>query len=679
MNSFLLSCRVQHERLAPAPHTFNYPVNTFLIDLAELPELDRKSRLFGYNSFRLTSLLDKDYLTDGDGSIRTKFASLMAANGLDIEERDTVFLVTSPRLLNYVFNPVCFYWVYREDRLIGCVAEVNNTFGEKHVYPLPGNGENGSFPAVYHADKTFHVSPFFDRQGEYEFLFCDIRKQLDVRVTLFREGEKTFEARLSEEGNRTILSDKNLLKTVLTRPFTSHLTFPRILWEAGKIHYGKKIGYNPKPKPISAMTIRHDTQVSMREKVAKKVVCRHLLKMSNGKLTIEMPDQDQIEIGGGGEGVAATIQVHSDSFFDQVLWHDDIGLGETYSKGIWDTPDLANVILFFLANRPVQNNRNPLNAISHKGIGIFQKVMHQIAPRNDEAGSRQNISAHYDLSNDLFSKFLDPTMTYSSALFKDPCSRDENFVAAQKRKNKLLAKKIDINENDHVLEVGCGWGGFAEQTALETGCRVTGVTVSEEQYKYAQKRIREAGLEDRVEIRLQDYRRITEDFDKIVSIEMLEAVGHDFHPEYFRCIDTLLKPSGLAVIQTITIQDSMYDRYRWGMDWIRKHVFPGGLLPSLTRICEVTAKETSLVVQNVDAIGLHYANTLRRWQDTFNGNWEEIAPLGFDEYFKRTWNYYMASCEAGFAYGHINNLQIVLSRVNPDSTHSCCYQSEQSF
>lgn len=673
MNSFLLSCRVQHERYSPTHHAFEYPVNTFLLDLDDLAELDDAYRLFGYNRFRLTSLFDMDYLTKEEGSIRTKFMALMQKNGLEIEAQDKVFLVTSPRLLNYVFNPVSFYWVYREDQHIGCVAEVNNTFGEKHVYPLPGSGEGESFPAMYHANKTFHVSPFFDRQGEYEFSFSDIREQMAVSVTLFREGTKTFEASLTEEKERTPISDASLLRTVLTRPFTSHLTFPRILWEAGKIHYGKKIGYNPKPDPISTMTIRHNTRSRFRDRIAKKILQKYLSSMSNGKLKIQLPDNKQLEFSGSNDGANATIQVHSESFFDQLLWHNDIGLGETYSKGVWDTPDLTEVIHFFLGNRGDISNRNFLHNLSDRAIGTFQRAVHQIAPQNDEAGSRQNIAAHYDLSNELFSQFLDSTMMYSSAIFSDPCDGEEDLTIAQKRKNRLLAEKIDISENDHVLEIGCGWGGFAEQVASETGCRVTAVTVSEEQYKFARERISEAGLEDNVEIRLQDYRKITEKFDKIVSIEMLEAVGHDFHTEYFRCIDRLLKPAGLAAIQTITIQDPLYNQYRWSMDWIRKHIFPGGLLPSLTRICEVTSRETSLIIQNVDAIGLHYANTLRRWRDRFNENWDKIHPLGFDDYFRRTWNYYLASCEAAFAYGHINNLQIVFSRANPLSTQRCCY------
>jgi cyclopropane-fatty-acyl-phospholipid synthase len=666
VNSFLLTCRVEHERFSPKPHVFEYPVHTCLLNLEDLPELDKRLYLFGHNKFRLASFLDQDYLSESPDEIRTKLKDILEKHKVIIKETDTIYLVTSPRLINYAFNPVSFYWVFREGTHIACLAEVNNTFGEKHVYPLPGAGENSKFPAIYHANKTFHVSPFFDRQGEYEFSFSDIRETLTASVSLNKDGQKVFEASIIEDGERRPLSDATLFQSTLRRPFTNHLTVPRILWEAGKIHYGKKIGYHPKPAPISPMTIRHSNATSISQRLAKRLVTHHLNGMTNGSLTLELPDKTELRFGKKPYEDGGRIKIHSQAFFTKVLLHGDIGLGEAYSDGLWDTPDIVEVLAFFLANRKVGNQSQAFmqNMVTRIG-GFFQHKVHQLAPRNDESGSRKNIAAHYDLSNELFSQFLDKTMTYSSGMFSNPRNLEESLIKAQKRKNRKLAEKIHIGPDDHVLEIGCGWGGFAEQIASEKGCRVTGVTVSEQQFHYAKNRIKQAGLEDRVEIRLQDYRRITDTFDKIISIEMLEAVGHDFHAEFFQRVDALLKPSGLAAIQTITIQDYHYNTYRWTMDWIRKHIFPGGLLPSLSRICEVTSKHTSLVVKNVDAIGLHYATTLRRWRDEFNANEDKIAQLGFDKYFQRTWNYYLAVCEAGFLSGHINNLQIVLSKIEP--------------
>ena len=683
MNSCLISCRVRHERFAPKQHSFAYPLYTYMIDIDELLKLDHKLSLFGYNNLRLASFYDKDYLEQGAEGIRTKLTSLLAKQNVELLPDDTVYLVTSARFLNYAFNPVCFYWMFREENLLGCMAEVNNTFGEKHVYPLIGAdipqdiadatqlerlGVNNStfFPAEYRSPKKFHVSPFMDLTGEYHFSFEDIRKQLDVTVGLFHGDQKFFEANLTEE-HRVPLSDKALLNTALTRPFTAHITLPRILWEARKIHFGKGIRYYPKQAPISTMTIRHNTRPKLKDRLAQKLVLNFLKRMQHGQLILTMPDGTTENFGEQRSDTSADVTIHSDNFFSMSAFNGNIGLGEGYAQGLWDSSDLVKVIRFFLENRQVHaRTRNLLTNTQARVLGAIQRYRHQKAPKNNEIGSKENITAHYDLSNELFRQFLDPTMTYSSAVFLDPYDVTEDLEAAQLRKNRLLADKANIGADDHVLEMGCGWGGFAEQTARERGCRITGVTLSHDQYSYATKRIKDAQLEHLVDIRLEDYRNISEQYDKIVSIEMLEAVGHNFHKEYFCKINELLKPSGVAVIQTITIQDAQYNHYRWSMDWIRKHIFPGGELPSLARICEVTSDSTSLSVQQVDAIGLHYANTLNQWRQQFNASWKSIEPLGFDDYFLRTWNYYLAICEAGFLQGHINDLLIVLSRASSE-------------
>lgn len=708
MNSFLVPCQVTHERYSQAAHHFRYSLYTFLLDVDELPALSSALRLFRHNGLGLASLLDADYLTEGAGSIREKLTYLLGDEGIDVLPTDTIYLITSPRILYYAFNPVSFYWVFRAGRLHACIAEVNNTFGEKHVYPLAGGGEDKQttntdvFPARYSAHKAFHVSPFFTRKGEYHFSFSDIRSSLAVTVALHHEGGKQFEASLTEAGPRQPLTDRNLLKALLTRPLNNYLTMPRILWEAARIHYGKKIGFTSKPDPVSHMTIRTQNTMNIFQRSAAAVVKRMLRRMPEGSFVFTEPDGSVLTYGQGAlpyagqpvatedieqkgaedsagasqgthdaglglpEGVheSAALQVRSPRFFPQVVLYGDIGLGETYSKGLWDSPDLVQLFSYFLKNRQKQQSRLPyvLEVLLARAAGVVEHAVHQLAPPNDETGVRENIAAHYDLSNALFSSFLDSTMTYSSAVFADLHDEHEELAAAQQRKNSMLADSIAIRPEDHVLEIGCGWGGFAEQIAREYGCRVTGVTVSEQQYNYAKKRISDAGLDDQVTILLMDYRRLTDTYDKIVSIEMLEAVGHDFHAEYFMRIEALLKEGGRAAIQTITMQDARYDKYRWSMDWIRKHIFPGGLLPSLSRIFTVISRKTGLSVERVEAIGPHYARTLRHWRETFERNWSTIEPLGFDTYFRRTWRYYMAICEAGFAQGYIDNIQLVLAK-----------------
>lgn len=671
MNSSLITCRVQHERFAPKKHAFSYPLYTYLLDIDELQELNQKIILFGYNKLRLASFHDKDYLQDSPGSVRQKLTDLLSKQNIELKESDTVYLVTSARFVNYSFNPVSFYWIFRDSSLRGCAAEVNNTFGEKHVYPLPGSGMHAedsstkntesNFPARYQHPKLFHVSPFMDLTGNYHFTFEDIREQLDVTVELFHGTDRTFKANLLEE-TRVPLTDTALLKTAFTKPLTAHLTMPRILWEAGKLHYGKGIHFYSKPEPVSDMTIRHKDTTKVSDRLATKLVQTALQRMQFGQLTLTMPDGSSKRYGEEHTGPKAELTINSASLFRKIAYRGDIGLGEGYSEGLWDSPNIVDVIRFFLENRKIHTRtHNTLTNTIARLSGAMQRHLHLKAPKNDETGSKANIAAHYDLSNELFSQFLDPTMTYSSGVFINPTDVTENLEKAQLRKNRLLADNAQITADDHVLEIGCGWGGFAEQTAKERGCRITGVTLSQEQYIYATQRIKDADLDHLVDIQLQDYRTLASQYDKIVSIEMLEAVGHKFHAEYFRKLEDLLAPSGLAVIQTITIQDAHYDHYRWGVDWIRKHIFPGGELPSLARICEITSDTTSLSVQKVQAIGLHYANTLNQWRKNFEQQWPQIRKLGFDDYFRRTWIYYLASCEAAFLEGYINDLHIVLS------------------
>lgn len=682
MNSRLLTCRVQHQRFTPKEHSFSYPLYTCLFDIDELPLLNTQLRLFGHNKKRLLSLHDADYLERGSETIRTKLTHLFSAKNVELRATDTVFLVTSARFLNYAFNPVCFYWIFRDEALHGCAAEVNNTFGEKHIYILPGSGsmakktelsqENDTshptastdvFPAQYSSPKQFHVSPFMDMQGSYAFSFEDIRQTLDVTVTLYHDTTKAFEATLIEE-ERFPLTDATLLKTVVTKPFTTHLTMPRILWQAGKIHLGKGIRYHPKPEPDNDMTIRHKTTISRKDKLAFAIIKRVLNKVRYGQLTLILPDDTSVHFTGTLPGPTASISVHSYALFRNILLHGDIGLGEGYTQKLWESEDVVSLIQFFLKNRKIYaTSSNFLQNIWAYGTGLVRKQVHATAPHNDQAGSKANIAAHYDLSNDLFRCFLDPTLTYSCALFLEPDNVHENLTEAQLRKNRELADKVGISATDHVLEVGCGWGGFAEQTAKERGCKVTGVTLSQEQYDYATQRIQQAGLEHLVDIQLLDYRNLTSQYDKIVSIEMLEAVGHKFHAEYFQQLEKLLNPKGKIAIQTITIKDSLYSRYCCKTDWLRKHIFPGGELPSLSRICTVVSGNTGLALERVDAYGQHYANTLSQWREKFNTSWSDVEQLGFDEKFKRTWNYYLASCEAGFLQGHIDDLHILLAHA----------------
>jgi cyclopropane-fatty-acyl-phospholipid synthase len=296
-----------------------------------------------------------------------------------------------------------------------------------------------------------------------------------------------------------------------------------------------------------------------------------------------------------------------------------------------------------------------------KNIMRFLKRMRRGRRGNDINQSKQNIRQHYDLGNPMFQIFLDKTMTYSAARFDRP---GETLEQAQHNKLRSIINKAQIQTGDHVLEIGSGWGSFAIEAARQTGCRVTTVTLSQEQLVFVQQKIKQQGLEKHIAVKLCDYRKIEGRFDKIVSIEMLEAVGHKYYGTFFKTCDRLLKPNGLVVLQVITIPDQRYNNYRRTGDWIQKHIFPGGLLPSLSVLLNGMVKNSQLIVEDIENIGIHYAQTLREWRIRFLNQYDQLKKQGWGDEFKRTWEYYFSYCEAAFDSRTLGNLQIVLTRPN---------------
>ncbi len=378
-----------------------------------------------------------------------------------------------------------------------------------------------------------------------------------------------------------------------------------------------------------------------------------LLKQNwrRGTLTFVLPNGREIHVSGFEPGPDARIEVRDYRFVRRVLSSGDIGFCEGYMAGEWDTPNLAAVLEVFslnldrlrrlLAGGPVMRF---INALIHMGNA------------NSREGSKRNIYAHYDLGNAFYSSWLDESMTYSSALFETP---DQPLSAAQRNKYAALARSMDLQAGHSVLEIGCGWGGFAEFAAREVGAQVTGITISPAQFDYAQARMAKAGLSDKVTIRLVDYRDVTGQFDRIASIEMFEAVGEAYWPVYFDKVRSLLKPDGQAGLQIITIDDALFETYRKRSDFIQKYIFPGGMLPSPSKLEAVTRK-SGLEIAGQQAFGLHYAETLKIWAEQFSQAWANGQITGFDESFRRLWLFYLAYCEAGFRTKRTDVVQISL-------------------
>ena len=364
-----------------------------------------------------------------------------------------------------------------------------------------------------------------------------------------------------------------------------------------------------------------------------------------GQLDVTLPNGETYRIGGHKPGPYANIQIKNVKLANRVLGGGVLAFCEGYMDQDWHSTNPAAVMRWFLLNQKAQR-RSLLKENVFSRLASF--LAHKLR-RNHKSGSKKNISAHYDLGNDFYEYWLDQTMTYSSAIFENNMSLEQ----AQQNKYKLLAERIGLKAEHHVLEIGCGWGGFAEYAAKTIGARVTSITISEQQYHYAQQRIKATGLSDKVEILFKDYRDLDGQFDRIVSIEMIEAVGEEYWPTYFETLNARLKPGGKVGIQSITIDENLFENYRRKGDFIQMHIFPGGMLPTKTLIQE-HAQSYGLKQQDMFSFGTDYAETLRRWNDQFQNRWSEIQSLGYDTRFKRMWELYLMYCEAGFDAGTID-------------------------
>jgi cyclopropane-fatty-acyl-phospholipid synthase len=394
----------------------------------------------------------------------------------------------------------------------------------------------------------------------------------------------------------------------------------------------------------------------------QRIVMQSLRQMTFGCLHLEMPDGTRIIFGRPGENVSACVRIVRQTFFKRCVLFGDIGFGEAYVDGDWETDDITQVISWFILN--IDNSPGMSGSRTRKFIvnllGWQNRLRHWLNG-NSLTTSRSNISFHYDLGNDFYKLFLDPTMTYSSGLFTDSA---QTLEQAQTAKYDRLCRQLQLRPGEHLLEIGSGWGGFSLHAAKNYGCKITTVTISQEQLNFARALFQKEKLDGQIEVRLQDYRKLVGKFDKIVSIEMLEAVGDEFLETYFAKCHELLKPAGLLALQMITCPDSRHDALRKNVDWIQKHIFPGSLLLSIHRINEALRRTGDLFLHDLKDLGLSYAETLKRWRTTFNQNEAGVRALSFDTRFIRKWNYYLSYCEAAFARRNISVVQAVYTRPN---------------
>ncbi len=385
-----------------------------------------------------------------------------------------------------------------------------------------------------------------------------------------------------------------------------------------------------------------------------RILASAVRRMAAGQLTLIDPVGRSEVIAGDKPGPQATLALRRPRAVRRLIAGGDVGFAESYLDGDWDSPDLAALIELAARNEHTM-------AEATRGLGIMRawhRLRHVLRP-NSRNGSRRNIAEHYDLGNDFYRLWLDPTMTYSSAIF---AGGQQDLSQAQLAKYKRMADSLELKPGHKVLEIGCGWGGFAEFAAGTYGCQVTGITLSQEQQKFARERVAKAGLADKVDIELIDYRDVPGSFDRIASIEMFEAVGEAHWPVFFEKVRNLLSPGGLAALQVILIEEARFDLYRRSADFIQRYVFPGGMLPSHTAFARA-AEAARLKIDEAYHFGLDYARTLAEWQVAFQQAWPRVAALGFDAKFKRLWEYYLAYCEGGFRAGSIDVAQYRLKRA----------------
>lgn len=407
--------------------------------------------------------------------------------------------------------------------------------------------------------------------------------------------------------------------------------------------------------PASARELREGGRISRIDRIARRILLHRLSQLRSGRIKIVDALGESVLGCDRDDALAAHVMVRDPRFYRQALRGGGLAVADAFIRGRWDTDDLTELLRIFVRDiRLTHSFDGGLARLFH----LAHRAAHRLN-RNSLRGSRRNIHAHYDLGNDFFRLMLDDTMTYSCGIFEAP---DSTMREASIAKLDRICRKLDLKPHHHILEIGTGWGSFAMHAAREYGCRVTTTTISRRQHELATQRVKEAGLADRVSVLMKDYRELDDQFDRVASIEMIEAVGHEHLPVYFEQCARLLKSDGLMMLQAITMPDWRYDGYRRGVDFIQRYVFPGSCCPSISAITRAMARRSDLRLFHLEDISPHYARTLRTWRDAFLGNLDAVRGLGYDHDFIRLWRYYLCYCEAGFAERYTGVVQMLLTR-----------------
>ncbi|CAK9025635.1 Tuberculostearic acid methyltransferase UfaA1 (TSA methyltransferase), partial [Durusdinium trenchii] len=636
------------------------------LDLSELNTVFGRSWLWSTRRPALARFRREDHLGRSHEPLETSVRSLV--------ERETgnrptgpIRLLTHLRYFGYVMNPVSFYFCFDEagHNVEAIVAEVNNTpWGEQHCYVLgPHNAcESDDSTMRFEHDKEFHVSPFMSMKMRYRWRVTSPGERLAVRIACWRGEELLFTAELDLK--RQPITPKRLRTVLLAYPLMTAKVFAAIYFEALRNRTMSIVLEDTlKPEAGEASTGPHRRWI---ERLGERLLYRLLASLKEGQVTVDNGRELKM-FGPESSDLTATVTVHSSKLYGRLLHEGALGAAESYLQGEWTADDLTKFLRIVVRGiDSTQQLSGPVSLLSR----MWHRLRHALN-HNSFRGSQRNIAAHYDLSNDFFRLFLDETLAYSSGLFY----RDsDTLYDASVQKFDRICRLLDLQPSDHLLEIGTGWGGFALHAATRYGCKVTTTTISRQQYRVARQRIKEAGLGHRVTLLLEDYRNLTGQYDKLASIEMIEAVGHQYMDAYFRRCSTLLKPDGLMALQGIVIRDQHYEQYLKSVDFIQKYIFPGGCLPSVSAMSTSCTRASDFRMLQLADFAPHYAQTLRLWRERFFAEIERVRALGFDDRFIRMWEYYLCYCEAAFTERSCGLVQMLLARpqarhdVNRDSS-----------
>ncbi len=640
---------VTHDRQVPVRHSFEYRSYSWYVDLDELPSLPWWLRAFARFDAR-------DHLAGRPGqSLRDRVDAYLVDHGAALPGGRITALLQA-RVLGYVFNPISVFWCHdHQGEVQHVIAEVHNTYGQRHAYLLPPANK----PAV--VAKKLYVSPFNRVSGHYQVLAPRPNQKLDLVVSLHDGSKPAFVARL--RGTHSPATLRHITRMQIVSPLAPLMVALRIriqgiaLWlrRVPMVPRNTAISQKDLPAIDSERWPAVATVPSGPRAAASAIVANRLLRRIGNRLPVRFAYPDGSAIG-AGEATSPTLIINQpDRLARRIGRHGLIGFGESYMAGEWESDDLAGLLTVLARDMAelVPSAWQWLRPI------VLASQPHWMERSREE--DRRAVAEHYDLPSELFSEFLDETMTYSSALFDRLPASWPDLAEAQRQKIDRLLDAANVGPGTTLLEIGTGWGELCIRAAAR-GAEVRSLTLSERQVCVARRRVAAAGLSDRVQIDLRDYRDVGGNYDAVVSVEMIEAIGFHAWPEYFRMIDRLLRPNGRFAMQAITMPHDRMLASRKTHTWIQKYIFPAGLIPSTDAISEITERHTALRIVDSFSLRAHYAETLQLWRERFVQGHRTLSHMGFDEVFSRMWELYLAYSEAGFRSGYLDVYQWTFTR-----------------